>query len=126
MTIKANAISIRLRAVCGFHVGAIIKKAKYYLGLAEEPIQFFTGSYFPIFSQNILLAIFGSIIPLTLGIDGLRQVLVEGEYFTLLDWKYESIILMFYWVLGLKFAKFSLNWMEKLAREKGTLTLRWQ
>ena len=99
---------------------------EYYLGLAEEPIQFFTGSYFPIFSQNILLAIFGSIIPLTLGIDGLRQVLVEGEYFTLLNWKYESIILMFYWVLGLKFAKFSLNWMEKLAREKGTLTLRWQ
>ena len=73
-----------------------------------------------------MLAIFGSIIPLTLGIDGLRQVLVEGEYFTLLNWKYESIILMFYWVLGLKFAKFSLNWMEKLAREKGTLTLRWQ
>ena len=114
----------------GMAMSSVFLKAgrafEYYLGLAEEPIQFFTGSYFPIFSQNIVLAIFGSIIPLTLGIDGLRQLLVEGEYFTLLNWKYESIILVIYWFLALKFAKFSLNWMEKLAREKGTLTLRWQ
>ena len=99
---------------------------EYYLGLAEEPIQFLTGSYFPIFSQNILLAIVGSIVPLTLGIDGLRQVLVGGAYVSPLDWRVESLIMVIYWIVGLRLAKLSLNWMEKLAREKGTLTLRWQ
>ena len=114
----------------GMAMSSVFLKAgrafEYYLGLTEEPVQFFTGSYFPIFSQNILLAIFGSLIPLTLGIDGLRQVLVEGEYFTLLNWRYEALIMVIYWFIALKFAKFSLEWMEKLAREKGTLTLRWQ
>jgi len=102
------------------------RKFEYYLGLAEEPIQFITGSYFPIFSLNIFLAVFGSIIPLTLGIDGLRQVLVIGDYGSPLSWKYEAIILIIYWLVALKLAKSSLIWMERLAREEGTLTLRWQ
>ena len=114
----------------GMAMSSVFLKAgrafEYYLGLAEEPIQFITGSYFPIFSQHILLALFGSIIPLTMGIDGLRQVLVLGEYISPLNWKYEALILIFYWIIALKFAKLSLIWMEKLAREKGTLTLRWQ
>ena len=114
----------------GMAMSSVFLKAgrafEYYLGLAEEPIQFITGSYFPIFSQNVLLAVFGSIIPLTLGIDGLRQVLVDGEYVSPLNWKIEALIMLIYWFLGLKLAKKSLSWMEKLAREKGTLTLRWQ
>ena len=114
----------------GMAMSSVFLKAgrafEYYLGLAEEPIQFITGSYFPIFSQNIFLAVFGSIIPLTLGIDGLRQVLVDAEYISPLSWQVESFIMLAYWLLGLKLAKKSLFWMEKLAREKGTLTLRWQ
>jgi ABC-2 type transport system permease protein len=98
---------------------------EYYLGLAEEPIQFITGSYFPIFAHSILLAVFGSMIPLTLGIDGLRQVLV-GDYGSPLSWQLEAFILTIYWIIALKLAKISLSWMERLAREKGTLTLRWQ
>jgi ABC-type polysaccharide/polyol phosphate export permease len=114
----------------GMAMSSVFLKAgrafEYYLGLADEPIQFITGSYFPIFSQNVLLAVFGSIIPLTLGIDGLRQVLVDGEYVSPLNWQIEALIMLIYWFLGLKLAKKSLSWMEKLAREKGTLTLRWQ
>jgi len=114
----------------GMAMSSVFLKAgrafEYYLGLAEEPIQFITGSYFPIFSQNILLAIAGSIVPLTLGIDGLRQVLVVGAYVSPIDWKVESLVMFIYWIVGLRLAKLSLNWMEKLAREQGTLTLRWQ
>ena len=113
----------------GMAMSSVFLKAgrafEYYLGLAEEPIQFITGSYFPIFAHSILLAVFGSMIPLTLGIDGLRQVLV-GDYGSPLSWQLEAFILTIYWIIALKLAKISLSWMERLAREKGTLTLRWQ
>ena len=53
-------------------------------------------------------------------------MLVGGAYVSPLDWRVESLIMVIYWIVGLRLAKLSLNWMEKLAREKGTLTLRWQ
>ncbi|NDG89717.1 MAG: ABC transporter permease, partial [Proteobacteria bacterium] len=67
-----------------------------------------------------------SLIPLTLGIDGLRQVLVVSDYPTLISWEVETVIMFFYALIALRFSKYTLNYMEKSARESGTLTLKWQ
>ena len=99
---------------------------EYYLELANEPIHFLSGSYYPIFSVNIIFGLFCSLIPITLGIDGLRQVLVLSEYPTFIDWRLETLIMILYAFIALRFARFTLAWMEKSAREKGTLTLKWQ
>jgi len=102
------------------------REFEYYLEMANEPIQLFSGSFFPIFSVNILFGAIASLIPLTLGIDGLRQVLVVSDYPTLISWEVETVIMFFYALIALRFSKYTLNYMEKSARESGTLTLKWQ
>ena len=102
------------------------REFEYYLEMANEPVQLLSGSFFPIFSVNILFGAIASLIPLTLGIDALRQVLVVSEYPTLISWEIETVIMFFYALIALRFSKYTLNFMEKSARESGTLTLKWQ
>jgi ABC-2 type transport system permease protein len=94
--------------------------------LAQEPIYLVSGFYFPVKQLGLLVAGMASLIPITLGLDAIRQVLFGAEGMGFLPVGTEMVILA---VLGAVFivaAKVSLDYMEYLGRREGRLTLRWQ
>ncbi len=65
----------------------------------------------------------GSIIPLTLGLDAMRQLVFEtGPSFGFLSVKIEIIFLIILSIIYLTAAKFLLAYIEKLAMREGRLT----
>ena len=99
------------------------REAWHISNLAQEPIYLASGFYFPIKSLNFWVAAAASIIPLTLGLDGMRQ-LVFPSGFTLgfLNVDLETAILVGLCVIFLLGARFLLRYMEKLAIREGRLT----
>ena len=92
-----------------------------------EPMMLFAGAYFPVKNLGPTLAIIGSIIPLTLGLDGIRQlVLSSGPSLGFLSPLLEAAIL-----LGMTFvfsilAFWLMGYMERRGKRDGKMTLRWQ
>jgi ABC-2 type transport system permease protein len=54
------------------------REAWHLSNLAQEPVYLFSGFYFPIKSFNFWIAAGASIIPLTLGMDAMRQLIFSG------------------------------------------------
>ena len=116
--------AVRMTAASAFlRFGRGVEKAMETL---QEPIYLLTASYFPVRSLGIGAAIAGSAVPLTLGLDALRQLLLPGDAFQLLDWSVEALLLVGYTIITLFAARAALAKMERLAKREGTLTLRWQ
>lgn len=99
------------------------REAWHFSNLAQEPVYLASGFYFPIRTLPFWVAAAASIIPLTLGLDAMRQ-LVFPSGFTLgfLDPRLESGILVGLAVVFLAGAKLLLGYMEKLAIREGRLT----
>ena len=99
------------------------REAWHLSNLAQEPVYLVSGFYFPIRSLPFWVAAAASIIPLTLGLDAMRQ-LVFPSGFTLgfLDTRLEVGILVGLAVIFLVGAKLLLGYMEKLAIREGRLT----
>ena len=91
-----------------------------------EPVYFLSGLYFPIRTLGAVGAVAAGILPLTLGVDALRQVLMGHEAQGLLPVRVELAALAGFTVLFLFAAHWSLRWLETLAKREGRLTLRWQ
>ena len=108
------------------------REAWHMSSLLTEPIYLVSGFYFPVKGFTMLfgqpgfwLAAGASIIPVTLGLDGMRQCFYgPGDGFLPL-WV-ELVCLMILTVFFLILAKHSLRYMENLAKKEGRLTLRWQ
>jgi len=99
------------------------REAWHLSNLAQEPIYLFSGFYFPIKSFNFWVAVTASIIPLTLGMDAMRQlVFPSGTTFGFLSVSLEIGILLILCVVFLVAAKFLLDYMEKLAVREGRIT----
>ncbi len=95
--------------------------------LLQEPIYVFSGFYFPIKSFGFTLGTIASLIPLTLGIDAMRQLFFEaGRKHAFLPLWTEILILAALSVVFLWLANLSLLKMENLGKKEGRLTLRWQ
>jgi ABC-2 type transport system permease protein len=92
----------------------------------QEPIYLVTGAYFPVRALGVALAAAGSIVPLTLGMDALRQLVLPGDAMPLLPWSAEIAILAGYTVAALGAAHLALARMTRAAKADGRLTLRWQ
>lgn len=92
----------------------------------QEPVFLVTGTFFPIRPLGLGITVAGSVIPLTLGVDALRQLLFVGEESSILPWQVETVILFGYTALMLVLARLALDYMERLAKRDGRLTLRWQ
>ena len=91
--------------------------------LVQEPVQFLSGFYFPV--QNISwLYVAASIIPVTWGLVGLRNLLILGQSFGDVWWI--ALILALFSLILLPLAHFALSYMENLGKREGRLTLRWQ
>lgn len=91
-----------------------------------EPVYFLSGLYFPIRTLGALGAVAAGILPLTLGVDALRQVLMGAGARGLLPVGAELASLAGFTVVFLFAARFCMRWLETLAKREGRLTLRWQ
>jgi len=99
------------------------REAWHLSNLAQEPVYLFSGFYFPIKSFNFWVAASASIIPLTLGLDAMRQlVFPSGPALGFLSVPLEIGILSVLCVIFLTAAKFLLSYMERLAIREGRLT----
>ncbi len=99
------------------------REAWHLSNLAQEPIYLVSGFYFPIKSFNFWVAAAASLIPLTLGLDAMRQLIFpSGVSFGFLRVTIEIGVLIILCVLFLAGAKFLLNYMEKLAIREGRIT----
>ncbi len=93
--------------------------------LAQEPIYLFSGFYFPVRSLNFWMALTASIIPLTLGLDAMRQLTFStGASLGFLDVRIELLGLVFLSVVFILAARLLLGYMERLAVREGRLTDR--
>jgi ABC-2 type transport system permease protein len=91
--------------------------------LIQEPVNLVTGFYFPVKSLPFWIAAAASIIPLTLGLDAMRQLAFpSGFQMGFLTPGIEILILVVLSVVFLVGAKFLLAYTEKLAIREGRLT----
>ena len=99
------------------------REAWHLSNLAQEPIYLASGFYFPIKSLNFWVAAGASIIPLSLGLDAMRQLSFPPESFpAFLPLNLEIAIIVVLCVVFLIGARFFLSKMEKIAVREGRLT----
>jgi len=99
------------------------REAWHISSLATEPVFLVSGFYFPIKSFNFWIAAAASIIPLTLGLDAMRQlVFPSGPSLGFLSVPLEIGILVGLCVVFLVGARYLLAYMERLAIREGRLT----
>jgi len=99
------------------------REAWHLSNLAQEPIYLVSGFYFPIKSFNFWVAAAASFIPLTLGLDAMRQLIFpSGAALGFLNVSVEITVLIVLCIVFLIGAKFLLDYMEKLAIREGRIT----
>lgn len=101
------------------------REAWHLVNLLQEPVYLLTGTNFPvsaIFPRAV--AVLASIIPLTAGMDAMRQVLFRTP--GILPVAEELAILAGLAVVFLFTAHRCLKYLERRAKREGKLTVRWQ
>jgi ABC-2 type transport system permease protein len=99
------------------------REAWHISNLAQEPIYLVSGFYFPIKSFNFWVAAAASFIPLTLGLDAMRQLIFpSGAALGFLHVNVEITVLIVLCIVFLIGAKFLLDYMERLAIREGRIT----
>lgn len=103
------------------------REAWHTANLLQEPIFLLSGFYFPVRSLGFWTALAASFIPLTLGLDGMRQLVFGFEKARgFMPVSYELLVLFVLSVIFLYLSSKALRFMEGLAKREGRLTLRWQ
>jgi len=91
-----------------------------------EPIYLLSGLYFPIRSLGVAVGLVASFIPLTLGLDGMRQLtFTEGVKTRLLSVNTEIMLLVILGVVFLLGSIKALAVMEHKGKKEGQLTTKW-
>lgn len=99
------------------------REAWHIANLAQEPVYLVSGFYFPIKNLSFWVAAAASIIPLTLGLDAMRQLIFpSGPALGFLSVSIELAILVVLSLVFLVGARFLLAYMERLAIREGRLT----
>ncbi len=99
------------------------REAWHISNLATEPVYLISGMYFPVKNLGFWGSAIGSIIPLTLGLDAIRQLVFKtGPSLGFLSVKVEIYILIALSFIYVIAAKFLLAHIEKLAMREGRLT----
>ncbi|MCX7751016.1 MAG: ABC transporter permease [Candidatus Bipolaricaulota bacterium] len=104
------------------------REAWHLANLLQEPVFLLSGFYFPVRALGFFVALGASLVPITLGLDAMRQLLyprmMEGLKF--LPVGVELGALAGLGVAFLVLAHRALRFFEDLARREGRLTLRGQ
>jgi ABC-2 type transport system permease protein len=99
------------------------REAWHLANLAQEPVYLVSGFYFPISSFSFWVAAAASIIPLTLGLDAMRQlVFPAGVTLGFLTVQVEILLLLVMSVIFVFGARYLLARLEMLAIREGRLT----
>ncbi|PKO07588.1 MAG: ABC transporter permease [Chloroflexi bacterium HGW-Chloroflexi-3] len=99
------------------------REAWHFSNLATEPVYLISGMYFPVKNLGFWGSAFGSLIPLTLGLDAMRQLIFKsGISLGFLSVKIEIVSLIVLSIVYVIAAKFLLAHIEKLAVREGRLT----
>jgi len=89
----------------------------------QEPIYFVSGFYFPVRSLGAVVVGLGSLVPLTLGLDAIRQLVLPGTpQFIPIGWEILAIVVQI--ALYAVLSQLSLRYMERQARQDARLILR--
>jgi ABC-2 type transport system permease protein len=102
------------------------REAWHTANALQEPVYFLSGLYFPVRTLGALGATAAGVLPLTLGTDALRQVLLGPAALGLLPLGQECLALAGFGVLFLFLAGRAMAYLEALAKREGRLTQRWQ
>jgi ABC-2 type transport system permease protein len=102
------------------------REAWHLAQLFQEPVFLISGFYFPVRNLGFWVSLGASIIPITFGLDAMRQLLYPQAQWGFLDVNIEIAVLAVLSVLFLVLAHRMLLWMETLARREGRLTVRGQ
>ena len=104
------------------------REAWHTVNLLQEPVYLMTGMNFPLTALEKMthwaIPAAALMIPLTAGMDAMRQVLFGSEGF--LDLWYEVPLLAAMSVAFILLAKRFLDVLERKAKEEGKLTVKWQ
>jgi ABC-2 type transport system permease protein len=102
------------------------REAWHICNALQEPVYFLSGMYFPLRTLGALGLVAAGLIPLALGIDAMRQVLLGPNAHGLMRLDHEVWALVAAAVTFLALAHVSLAYLEKLSKREGRLTQRWQ
>jgi len=104
------------------------REAWHLSNLLQEPVSLVSGFYFPVRALGQVVAAAASILPITLGLDAMRQLLFPAMLGNLrfLSPEVELGILAGLAVLFLILARRALGYFEALARREGRLSVRGQ
>ncbi|MBI5001370.1 MAG: ABC transporter permease [Euryarchaeota archaeon] len=102
------------------------REAWHTSNLLTEPIYLVSGFYFPVKYFGFFMAAAASFIPITLGLDGMRQTLFANVNTGFLPVWMELVVLIVLSLVFIVLAKYMLAYMEKLGKREGRLTMRWQ
>jgi ABC-2 type transport system permease protein len=101
------------------------REAWHLSNLLQEPIYLASGFYFPVKLMGVWVATFASVIPLTLGLDAMRQLLFTSDpALGFLSVGVELGILAGLAVVFISGAYLMLNKLEQIGRRDGRLTER--
>ena len=100
------------------------REAWYTATLFQEPVYLLSGFYFPVSALGNIVASVAALVPITLGLDGIRQVLYGDLARGLLPVVWTVPILLALLVLYLFLAHRALTAMEILGKREGRLTIR--
>jgi len=102
------------------------REAWHMSNALQEPVYLASGFYFPVRALGFWTALGASVIPLTLGLDAMRQLMFGAPDIAFLPVGWEllglTVLTVVYFVLALR----ALAAMEHLAKREGRLTLKWQ
>jgi ABC-2 type transport system permease protein len=99
------------------------REAWHISNLAQEPIYLFSGFYFPIKNFSFWVSAAASIIPLTLGLDAMRQLVFKtGPSLGFISVPLEITVLAVLSVIFIFAARLMLAYMERLSIREGRLT----
>jgi len=102
------------------------REAWHLCNALQEPVHFLSGLYFPIRTLGALGAVAAGIIPLGLGVDAMRQVLLGPAARGLWPVRTETAALAGLAVVFGVLARVALRYLEDLSKREGRLTQRWQ
>jgi ABC-2 type transport system permease protein len=101
------------------------REAWHMANLLQEPIYLLSGFYFPVNALGFWVATFASVIPLTLGMDAIRQIIFSGQAnIGFLPVETELLILCVLSVVFITLAWFALSKLEEIGRRDGRLIER--
>ena len=102
------------------------REAWHLSNALQEPMYFLSGLYFPLRALGALGSLAAGLVPLALGVDALRQVLMGESAHGLLPLRTEALILSAFTAVFLVTARAALAYLEGLSKREGRLTQRWQ